>query len=251
MDCVLDEERCIMGLELPTAERHLKAYQLFKSESAKDPSNYFLMRKCINHGAEISRYAHLSAFLKNNKELLKEIYADCEKKNLCISRYCDDRDEVERSDFAMAWIYIHKQDYDNALGLINRLPSIDNNCLRGSIMAKYLLFKEGFDKKLEYVNWHLRKLALATAKEFFYDMEDKVHVLPPAEALAYMDKVWGVINANEILLMVENCVKIEKPKSEISELVQMAIGQVHREFRSQVMNHPKYIRALKLLDDME
>ena len=103
----MGHEKLLMASSLPPAEKHLANYSYFRLESEKEPTNYAIMCRCINHAAEISRYVDFEDFMSGRPEERDEIFEDCERKNACIARFCDDRSIIEKSDFAMAWIYIH------------------------------------------------------------------------------------------------------------------------------------------------
>ena len=197
-EAALNHEKLLMSTSLPKAERHLAAYTYFRAESEKEPTNYIIMRKCINHGADLSRFINLNGFLADNPELRNDIFADCERKNQCISRYCDDKDNVEKSNFAMAWVYIHHQKYDKAKQLIDRLPSIESNNLRETIMTKFIKFQHGFEASKPYILENIRSLVKVTAKEFYYDLEDYVWSADAAETLNLAEKLFAVIDSYKV-----------------------------------------------------
>ncbi len=194
-EAALNHEKLLMSTAQSKAERHLAAYTYFRAESEKEPTNYDIMRKCINHGADLSRFINLNGFLADKPELREEIFADCERKNQCISRYCEDRDIVEKSDFAMAWVYIHNQKYDKAKQLIDRLPSIESNNLKETIMTKFIKFQHGFEASKPYIMENIRGLVKVTAKEFYYDLEDYAWSAGAEETLELAKKLFAVIDA--------------------------------------------------------
>ena len=163
--------KLLMSTSQPIAEKHLAAYIYLRAESEKEPTNYIIMRKCINHAAEISRYVNFDDFMSDRPYVRDEIFEDCERKHTCISRYCEDRSNVEKSDFAMSWIYIHTKQFDKAKQLIDRLPSLESNMMKESITMKLVHFQSGFEPAKEVAYENIRKLMYATAKESFYIME--------------------------------------------------------------------------------
>lgn len=194
-EAALNHEKLLMSTSQSEAERHLAAYTYFRAESEKEPTNYVIMRKCINHGAGLSRFTNLNGFLADKPELRDEIFADCERKNQCIARYCDDKDNVEKANFAMAWVYIHNQKYDKAKQMIDRLPSIESNNLKETIMTKFIKFQHGFEASKPYILENIRSLVKVTAKEFYYDLEDYVWSADAEETLALSEKLFSIINA--------------------------------------------------------
>lgn len=194
-EAALGHEKILMSTGQSEAEKHLAAYTYFRAESEKEPTNYTIMRKCINHGASISRYTDFDRFLSDKPELRDEIFADCERKNLCISRYCEDRNNIEKSDYAMIWIYLHTKQFDKAKKLIDRLPSLESNNLKEHIMTQYIHFQFGFEKEKEVIADNIRKLFEATAKEFFFSFEDYAWFADSTEAISFSDKLLGVLEA--------------------------------------------------------
>ncbi len=187
--------RLLMNTSQTTAEKHLAAYTYLRTESEKEPTNYFLMRKCINHAAEISRYVDFEGFISDKPEIRDEIFTDCERKNACISRYCEDKTNVEKSDYAMIWIYLHTKQFDKAKVLIDRLPSLKSICLSEHIMTKLVRFQFGFESEKEVIADNIRKLMYVTAKEFFYGFEDYAWFADSAESIEMSHKILGVIEA--------------------------------------------------------
>lgn len=185
----------LMSASKPIAEKCLSAYIYLRGESEKEPTNYTLMCRCISYGAEISRYADFNGFLADDIGFRDEIFKDCEHKNGCITKYCDDNAIVEESDFAMAWIYIHLKKYDKAKYLIDRLPSLESNSMKESIMAQLINFQYGFKKEKEYINDNIRKLMRVTAKEFIYSFEDYAHSASSEEAIEIGNKFLDIIEA--------------------------------------------------------
>ena len=194
-EAALGHEKILMSTSQSAAEKHLAAYTYFRSESEKEPTNYTIMRKCIAHGAEISRYADFNGFLSDKPELLTDIFADCERKNLCITRYCEDRVTVEKSDYCMIWIYIHIKEFDKAKKLIDRLPSLESNNLKEHIMTQFIHFQYGFEQEKICIADNIQKLLHATAKEFFYSFEDYAWYATGEEAIAFSRKLYGILDA--------------------------------------------------------
>lgn len=218
-EAALGHEKLLMSSSLPPAEKHLAIYSYFRSESEKEPTNYTIMRKCINHAAEISRYADFEGFMSDRAEERDEIFEDCERKNACIARYCDNRGTVECSDFAMSWIYIHTKQFDKAKKMIDRLPSMESNNLRESIMMQFIQFQYGFAKERDYIDENIHKLLNVTAKEFFYGFEDYAWFADCKEAVEFGRKILDVLEAYKAFehirsdtLICENSIRRFLPK---------------------------------------
>ena len=54
---------------------------------------------------------------------------------------------VEKTHFALSWIYIHCKEYEKAREHIAKLPSIKSNMLKESILAKL----EGYENGVEAI----------------------------------------------------------------------------------------------------
>lgn len=245
-EAALAHEQLLMAADMSPAEKHLALYHYFRAESEKEPANYTLMRKCINHAAEISRYVDLEGFMSDSPEECDEIFTDCERKNACIARFCEDKSNVEQSDFAMAWIYIHTKQFDNAKKMIDRLPSLESNNLREGIETKRIRFQYGFDRAREAIAGNIRKLLHATAKEFFYGFEEYAWHAGGEEAIAYGEKLLAVLRSYRAfdtlqpdVLFCENLIRSFFPKcyadqgaydraaAELMQLAQNAVGIPH------------------------
>lgn len=187
----------LMESSQPIAERHLAAYRWLCAESDKEPLNYPLMCLCLNHGAEVSRYADFDGFLSDSPEERDEIFADCERRNTCISRYCEDRNVIEKADFAAAWIYLHRKEFEKAKNLISRLPSLESNNLREPLETQLALFEFGYAREKEVIKANIRKLLRATGKEFAYSFEDCAREENAEKSTAVYEKMLGVIKAYE------------------------------------------------------
>lgn len=179
----------------PIAERHLAAYQYLCDESDREPANYMLMCLCIKHGAEISRYADFDGFLSDRPEEKNKIFAECERRNVCIDRFCEDKSVVETADFAMAWIHLHCKEFDKARTLIDRLPSLLSNNLREPLETQLALFEHGYASEKEVLKNNIRKLLYATGKEFAYGFEDIAREEGVEESTAIYEKMRNVIRA--------------------------------------------------------
>lgn len=196
--------RLLMSTAQSPAEKNLAAYTYMRAESEKEPTNYTLMRMCINYAAEISRYADFEGFLSDRPDVRDEIFADCERKNTCIARYCEDRSNIEKSDYAMAWIYIHIKRYDKAKALIERLPSLESISLREHMTAKLTLFQSGYEKTKELFPEDIRKLMYVTGTEFSNNFETVSWFGEPAESLAYSRKILAVLDRYKAFDGLEN-----------------------------------------------
>ena len=218
-EMALEHEKMLMSASRPEADKHLAAYTYFRAESEKEPTNYVIMRKCINHGAGLSRYTDFEGFLSDKPQFRDEIFADCERKNICINRYCEDRINVEKANYAMIWIYIHTKEFDKAKELIDRLPSLESNNMQESIRTKLIRFQYGFEAEKKYIAENVSKLLQVTGKEFFYAFEDYAWFADPKEAITLNTKMLSVVHAYRAFeglydeaLVYENHLRMDMPR---------------------------------------
>lgn len=194
-EAAINHVKLLMSTSQSAAEKHLAAYTYLRAESEKEPTNYTIMLKCINHAAEISRHVNFDSFMSDRPDVRDEIFEDCERKHLCISRYCEDKNTIEKSDFAMSWIYIHTKQFDKAKQLIDRLPSLESNMMKESIMMKLVHFQFGFERAKEVAADNIHKLMDATAKESFYVLESYSWFGDVNERAAIGRKLLGILDA--------------------------------------------------------
>ena len=124
----------------------------------------------------------------------------------------------------MIWIYIHTKEFDKAKKLIDRLPSLESNNLKESIMSQLIRFQQGFEQEKGYITANICKLLNATAKEFFFSLEDYAWFASGKEAIA-----------------------ISETLSEINK----AIDAVDEKFRDTVKANVTYGKALSRIESIE
>lgn len=77
-------------------------------------------------------------------ETYDKYFDEALKKSVQVIRYCKEEDFVEKTHFALFWIYIHCKEYEKAREHIAKLPSIKSNMLKESILAKLEGFEHNF-----------------------------------------------------------------------------------------------------------
>lgn len=170
------------------AESALKTIHYLQEEVQNMPANYEILCLYVERTANLSRFTG-SKF----KEVAAEwphIKNNAIKYGLQIIRFSADSALIERTHFAMAWIYIHERDFVSARDHIHTLPSISNNRLQESILAQLALFEKGIDESQEVLHKNLMNFCRAINKEFVYAMESFRWALPYEEALAFGK--WGL-----------------------------------------------------------
>ena len=123
----------------------LKACEYLADEANKNPMNYAIVLKYVQNVAGLSYYIDMEKLLSDQPEKAKAILDDGIKKGLNVIRYCNDTKKVNKAHHALAWIYIHRKDFDNAREHVNVLPSLVGHSIREEINMSLVFFEKGFD----------------------------------------------------------------------------------------------------------
>ncbi len=123
----------------------LKVCEYLAEEVDKNPMNYDVVLKYVQRIAGLSYYIDMQGLLKDAPERAGSILKDGIRKGLNIIRYCNDGKKVNKAHYALAWIYIHMKDYDNAREHVNVLPSLEGHCIREEMNQSLIFFEKGFD----------------------------------------------------------------------------------------------------------
>lgn len=129
----------------------LKRCDFLCEETSKHPTNYAVQLEYVQQVAHLSMLVDLEGFLKDQPERYGKLYADGIRKGIQIVRYSNDRDLIDKAHYALAWIYIHKQDYENAREHIEMLPSLASNRMKESINMELTFFEKGFEEMKDII----------------------------------------------------------------------------------------------------
>ncbi len=168
-------------------ESSLEICHYLQTEITNSPANYALL--CLY----VERTANLSRYIRNSEQCQEEwphIKNNAIKYGLQIIRFSSDNALIERTHFAMAWIYMQEKDYVSAREHIDTLPSVSSNRLRESILAQLALCEKGIEGEQEVLRKNLMNFVCAINKEFLYAMESFRTRLPYEEALTFGQ--WGL-----------------------------------------------------------
>ena len=113
----------------------LKTCDYLCEESTKNPTNYEIQIEYVQQIANLSMLVDLEGFLKDEPQRYQRLYDDGIRKGIQVIRYCNNHHLIDKAHYALAWIYIHMKDYDNAREHINVLPSLASNRVKESIKA--------------------------------------------------------------------------------------------------------------------
>ena len=174
------------------AQSALDVCRYLYEETLNTPSDYEIFCLFIERTANLSRYVDDS---KHNIPEWPHLKNTAIKFGLELIRSSSDTELIERTHFAMAWIYIHEKDYISAREHIQTLPSVSSNRLRESILAQLAVFEKGIDEEKRVLRQNLRNFCRAINKEFVYAMEDFQWNLPCEEALTFGKWALQIIDA--------------------------------------------------------
>lgn len=123
----------------------LEICEYLAKEANKNPMNYDIILKYVQRVAGLSYYIDMEHLLTDEPERATGILEDGIRKGLNIIRYCNDSKKTNKAHYALAWIYIHKKDFDNAREHVNVLPGLDGSCIREELNMSLVFFEKGFD----------------------------------------------------------------------------------------------------------
>lgn len=175
----------------------LEKCKYLENELDKNLGNFVIAACLVERTAELSRYADFEKF-------------ECDwdaRKNKAISvgmqviRFCRQKEWVERTHFALAWIYIHEKDFVSAREHIEHLPSVKENRLQESILAQVASFEQGVEGMKQVLRGNLQNMARVLNKEILYAVEDMAWNDTPDNAIEFAE--WG------LQLMSQFCKKKE------------------------------------------
>ena len=127
------------------AESALKVCEYLAEEANKHPMNYDIVLKYVQRVAGFSYYTDMEKFLSGEPERANAILEDGIRKGLNVIRYSNDTKKINKAHYALAWIYIHRKDFDNAREHANVLPALKGHCIKEELNMSLVFFEKGFD----------------------------------------------------------------------------------------------------------
>lgn len=127
------------------AESALKVCEYLAEEANKHPMNYDIILKYVQRVAGFSYYTDMEKFLSDEPERTNAILEDGVRKGLNVIRYSNDSKKISKAHYALAWIYIHRKDFDNAREHVNVLPGLGGHCIKEELNMSLVFFEKGFD----------------------------------------------------------------------------------------------------------
>ena len=130
------------------AEKALKVSEYLSTETTLNPGCFELIKDYVEETANLSMYADpvLENCFPDETDRVNKIFKDAIRKGCYLIGHCNDKTLIEKTHFAVAWIYIHEKDFDNAREHINVLPSISSNRIKEKLSMELTFFESGFEK---------------------------------------------------------------------------------------------------------
>lgn len=123
----------------------LAVVEYLAEEVAKNPMNYDVVLKYVQRAAGLSYYIDMQNLLSDEPKRAQAILEDAIRKGINIIRYCNETVKINKAHHALAWIYIHMKDYDNAREHVNVLPSLRGHCIREDLNLSLTFFEKGYE----------------------------------------------------------------------------------------------------------
>ncbi|WP_051688973.1 helix-turn-helix domain-containing protein [Butyrivibrio sp. AE2032] len=129
-------------------QKALKVCEYLSTETTLNPGCFELIKDYAEETANLSMYADpvLENCFPDDTERIEKIYRDAIRKGAYLISHCKDKVLVDKTHFALAWIYIHEKDFEYAREHINVLPCISNGRIREKISMELTFFESGFEK---------------------------------------------------------------------------------------------------------
>lgn len=165
----------------------LEACLYLQKEIQKDFANYAVLSLFVEQTANLSRYVDFDGYAKDE---WPDIRSTAIRVGLQVIRYSTEKEWIERTHFALAWIYIHEADYNSAREHIGTLPSVSSNCLQESILADMAVMEHGIEAGKNVLRKNLQNFTRAINKEIRYAVETFCWNATPEETISL--GIWGL-----------------------------------------------------------
>ncbi len=138
----------IRSEENDRAKATYRVCEYLSTETTLNPGCFEIIKDYVQETANLSMYADpdLENRFPDDQEKIRTICKDAVRKGVYLISHCSDKLLVERAHNAVAWIYIHMKDYDNAREHIAVLPSISTGMIQEKIGMELTFFENGFEK---------------------------------------------------------------------------------------------------------
>lgn len=169
------------------AKSALETCRYLQKEIQRDLANYAILSLFVERTANLSRYVDYDGYAKDE---WPDIRGAAISSGLQVIRYSTDQELIERTHFALAWIYIHEKDYNSAREHISTLPSVASNRLQESILADLAVMEHGMEAGKDVLRKNLQNFTRVINKEIRYAIEAFCWNASPEETIS-LGK-WGL-----------------------------------------------------------
>lgn len=175
----------------------LKMCEYLSTETNIHPGNYEIIKDYVQEVASLSMYwdDQLEGYFKDQNDHILGIFKDCIKKGTYLISHSADRDLIEKTHYAIAWIYIHMKDFDNAREHINVLPSLISSSHRDVLEMEAIYFEKGFEKMKEEIDRKNPQLFGAVAHHLYCVSQNYGWWGQKEEAVQVCSWIDGIIDA--------------------------------------------------------
>lgn len=156
-EVILRAKETVAALNNSEDSREMKALRIseyLSTETSLNPGCFEIIKDFVEQTANLSMYADpvLEGCFPDETERIQKLYKDAIRKGAYLISHSNDQTLIEKTHFAMAWIYIHDKDFNNAREHINVLPNISSNRIREKISMELTFFESGFEKMKEDIS---------------------------------------------------------------------------------------------------
>lgn len=130
------------------AQRALELCEYLSTETNLNPGNFEIIKDYVQETANLSMYEDpvLEGCFQDQPERIEKIYSDCIRKGAYLISHATDRTLIDKTHYALAWIYIHRKDFDKARAHIDVLPGLSTGSIKENLDMELVFFESGFDK---------------------------------------------------------------------------------------------------------
>lgn len=140
--------------EKDRAGSKLRICEYLSTETNIHPGNFEIVKDYVGETASLSMYwdEKLEGCFKDQNDHLLSLFKDSIKKGTYLISHSTDRELVEKTHYAIAWIYIHMKDFDKAKEHINVLPGLTSSCNKEVLEMESVFFDKGFESMKDIID---------------------------------------------------------------------------------------------------
>ena len=148
-------------------EAALNKLCMLEREIEITPGDFIYLTSYVEKAAALTRLLYEN----DAQEAWPEIKKKAVRYGTQVIRFCNDPEWIERTHYALAFVYMADKDFVSSKEHVMCLPSVDSNRLRESVMAQLTFAESGIDDMNKIALFNLQKFARAINKEILYSAE--------------------------------------------------------------------------------